>query len=155
MEAVWKRIKSDLKEYRIAIIMLCIYYVSGRVFFRAFCPSVIVTGLPCPGCGLSRAVWFLVTGQPLRSFALHPLGLFWLLFILYFFINRYIFGKESGRTMLVFLAVLAFATLILYGVRMVTVFPDRPPMSYTGRNLFEKIIPDYRQKVLSFFRLYG
>lgn len=155
MEAVWKRIKSDLKEYRIAIAMLCIYYIVGRVFFRAFCPSVIVTGLPCPGCGLSRAVWFLVTGQPQRSFALHPLGLFWLLFILCFFINRYILGKKSNKTMIVLLAVLALATLILYCIRMAAFFPDRPPMSYTGRNLFEKIIPDYRQKVLSFFRLYG
>ena len=155
METVWKRIKADLKEYRIALLVLGIYYVLVRRIFRAFCPMVILTGLPCPGCGLSRAVWYLLTGQIRRSFLLHPLGVFWILFILYFFVNRYFLGKKVTKAMLIYLCILLLATLFLYFFRMVTIFPDRPPMSYTGRNLFEKIIPDYRRKLLSFFRLYG
>lgn len=155
METVWNRIKADLKEYRIVIIFLCIYYILTRMFFRAFCPMVIVTGFPCPGCGLSRAVWFLLTGQLGRSLHLHPLAFFWIVFILYFSANRYILGKRVTKAMTAALAVLVAATLILYCFRMVTVFPEKPPMSYTGRNLFEKIIPEYRQRVLSFFRLYG
>lgn len=155
MEKVWKRIKTDLKEYRIGLGVLCIYYIVMRLVFRAFCPMVILTGLPCPGCGLSRSVWFWMTGQPGRAFMLHPLGIFWLLFLLYFLINRYIRGKQVSRGMAFFLAVVAAATLFLYVSRMMTVFPGRPPMSYTGRNVLEWIIPGYRKRVLSFFRLYG
>lgn len=155
MEKIWNRIKADIKEYHKGIIALCVYYISARLVFRAFCPMVILTGLPCPGCGLSRAVWFLITAQPIRAFRLHPLGAFWLLLILYFLINRYIRGRKITRGFVAFLMILALATLILYCYRMLTVFPDRPPLSYTGRNMLERIIPGYRQKVISLFRLCG
>ena len=143
MEKIWNRLKNDIIEYRMAIVALWIYYVSARFFFRAFCPMVIMTGLPCPGCGLSRAVWFLLTAQPVRSFYLHPLGGFWLLLILYFLINRYGRGKRVTKLMILFLIVLSVATLVLYFYRMLTIFPDRPPMSYTRRNFLEKLIPLY------------
>lgn len=154
MEAVLKRIKGDLKEYRHALSALTVYFIIGRVCFRAFCPFVIVTGLPCPGCGLSRACLLFLTGQFSRSLFLHPLGAFWLFLLCSFFWNRYVLGKPCRKWMLWMLALLSAATFFVYLVRMVRYFPMRPPMSYTGRNLFEKLIPGYRQKILSFWNGY-
>lgn len=152
MEAVWKRIRNDIREYHHAVFLLGIYYAAGRVCFRAFCPFLVITGLPCPGCGLSRSCLYLLKGQFARSFSLHPLGGIWLLFLCSFLIHRYVVGKKCPKWMLWLLALLLLATLFLYVVRMALLFPDRPPMSYTGRNLFEKIIPDYREKILSFWK---
>lgn len=37
------------------------------------CPSAGMLGLPCPGCGLTRATLLLAQGEFTRAFALHPL----------------------------------------------------------------------------------
>lgn len=38
------------------------------------CPFRLVTGLPCPGCGLTRSWVFLMHGQLGQSLYYHPLG---------------------------------------------------------------------------------
>jgi hypothetical protein len=40
----------------------------------SFCPFKIFTGLPCPGCGLTRSVVTLLHGDPTASVYFHPLG---------------------------------------------------------------------------------
>ena len=37
------------------------------------CPSAGMFGLPCPGCGLTRATLLLLQGNVVRALALHPL----------------------------------------------------------------------------------
>ena len=39
------------------------------------CPIHRLTGVPCPTCGMTRAVCFAVHGQWRRSLAFHPAGL--------------------------------------------------------------------------------
>jgi hypothetical protein len=41
----------------------------------SFCPFKVVTGLPCPGCGMTRAAIALLHGDPGASFYYHPLGI--------------------------------------------------------------------------------
>lgn len=153
MRFIWERIRNDIRAYRGAVLALLLYDAAVRIIFRAFCPMVIVTGLPCPGCGLSRAVWYLLTGQFARSFAMHPMAAGWLFLIVYFAVDRYVTGRGITKPFLAFLTVVCMATVIIYAYRMLTLFPERPPMSYTGRNLLERWIPDYRRTVVTFFRL--
>jgi len=46
----------------------------GRPIHR--CPFRALTGLPCPGCGLSRALTLLLRGDWAASFRLHPFALY-------------------------------------------------------------------------------
>ncbi len=154
MKRALDRIASDIRKYRLAAACLLLYYAVVRLVFHAFCPLVILTGLPCPGCGLSRAVWFLLLGQPVRSLRMHPLGIFWLLLLIAFLGDRYLAGKPHTKGLALYAALLCAATLILYLYRMAAFFPGRAPISYTGGNLAEKWIPGYRQRVLEFFRLW-
>lgn len=39
------------------------------------CPFRLLTGLPCPGCGLTRSWVFAVRGDLAASVAAHPFGL--------------------------------------------------------------------------------
>ena len=148
MSKIWGRLERDIREYRYAIAGLSVYFVITRLLFGAFCPVVVLTGLPCPGCGLNRSVWFLLSGQFARSFSLHPMGICWFLLLLWFASNRYVAGRKMSGGMVVLLIGVCIATLCLYGYRMAVVFPDRPPMSYTGRNLLERLIPGYREWIL-------
>jgi hypothetical protein len=154
MRSIWERIRADIIGYRYAALALVCYEILARRLFHAFCPMVILTGLPCPGCGMSRALYCLLTGQTARSLSLHPLAGFWLLWFIWFCVERYGRGKAPDRLMVGILVLLSAATLVLYVWRMAAVFPDRPPMSYTGHNLMEKCIPDYRRRILTYFRLY-
>ncbi len=38
------------------------------------CPVALITGVACPGCGMSRAVGWLLRGDLERSFSYHPLA---------------------------------------------------------------------------------
>lgn len=40
------------------------------------CLFHLLTGLYCPGCGGTRAVWYLLHGQILKSLQYHPLVLY-------------------------------------------------------------------------------
>lgn len=153
IQFIWERIRNDVTSYRGVIAALLLYYAAARIIFHAFCPMVIATGLPCPGCGLSRAAWFLLTGQFDRAFSMHPMAVWWLLLIVYFGVKRYVTGRGVTKLFLAALTVVCMATIVVYAYRMLTLFPDRPPMSYTGRNLLERWIPGYRRTVVTFFRL--
>ena len=62
----------DLWNIRIAILVFAIYFVIGRKFLYSLCPMVIMTGFPCPGCGLTRAMFMVLRGDFAGAWKMHP-----------------------------------------------------------------------------------
>ena len=62
----------DLWNIRIAILVFAIYFVIGRKFLYSLCPMVIMTGFPCPGCGLTRAMFMVLRGDFTGAWKMHP-----------------------------------------------------------------------------------
>jgi hypothetical protein len=60
-----------------ALGLACLFAPAGIEDGPVICPFRLVTGLPCPGCGLTRSWVYLTHGQWRDSFAAHPFG--WLL----------------------------------------------------------------------------
>ena len=149
IRTVCRRIWLDIVVYRYAILGIGIYYAVTRILFRAFCPMWIIAGLPCPGCGMTRAVTFLLTGQFERSFYQNPLAAGWIIAGIWFFIRRYVCQRKViGIKTMVF--VLCFAMLILYIYRMTNNFPSHAPMTYNYENIVNKFFPIY-EEMLGFF----
>ena len=41
---------------------------------RTLCPFALMTGIPCPGCGLTRSIAGLARGDLAASLSMHPFG---------------------------------------------------------------------------------
>ena len=97
--AIIGRIRKDVGAYWGFAVVFVLYDIAAHAMFHAFCPSVFLFGLPCPGCGMTRAVFFFITGQFQRGMQMNPLGLLWILWAAYLVVMRYGFGKKAKGLM--------------------------------------------------------
>jgi len=100
------------------------------------CYFKTITGLPCPGCGLTRAFISLYKGNMLEAFMYHPL---WLLvpvvgFVI-FFKNYFIAASKAYNSRLFWLLVVLIF-IVCYIIRMMLLFPYHEPMTYNKNSLF-------------------
>ncbi len=146
MIRMFGRMWEDVLRYKTIGLVLIGYYLVSHFFFDAFCPSVVFTGFPCPGCGMTRSAIYVITGQFARAWNMNPLIYGWVLFGLYAFVMRYWFARpvKGWKTII---GILCIAMIAVFLYRMYLYFPNQPPMSYTGGNLFEKIVPGYGENV--------
>lgn len=139
----WKvildRLKADCKVYYPAVILFVLYNIIVRSIFHAFCPFLTTFGFPCAGCGMTRAIYHILTGNFKRGMALNPAAPFWILFIVYFFLNRYIIGKQR-KNMFACMGIVCGITIIIYFYRMLTSFPGDPPLVYYSNNIMKKVL---------------
>lgn len=144
MRKIVDRIRQDIKNLWSVAVAVAIYAVLVNLIFHAFCPMVIVTGLPCPGCGMTRSLFFLATGRVGQSLWIHPMGVPIAALVFYFLWNRYVLGRNAkGMKVLVIVAIVLL--VILYIWRMRLYFPDRIPYIYEEDNILAKTLPFYEQ----------
>ena len=72
IKEIVNRIKADLKGILAVAVVLALLYLIIHSIFHAFCPMLILTGIPCAGCGLTRAGLYLLKGQVLRAANINP-----------------------------------------------------------------------------------
>lgn len=91
-----------------------------------------LTGIPCPSCGMSRAIIAIINGDIINAFKFHPL--FWLPFISLVLI---VFKRRFFKQILICSIILIMSVYIL---RMVMFFPDIEPMKYNEKSILNQII---------------
>ena len=123
------RIRKDLFQYRTALFAGC----------NAGCPSVCLTGFPCPACGLTRAARLLFCVKFVEAYRMNPMIYPMILFLCAFFFYRYILGRKLPHVA-AWGAVLLIACIVIYIYRMLTQFPGEAPMGYYRENLLYKIL---------------
>lgn len=110
---------------------------------------VIIFGLPCPGCGITRALLYVLQGRFADAFYMNPSVYLWLVFLLYIIVVRYVFGKPLKHAPA--LAVIIIVVMVArFGYGMYMYYPESPPFAYTGGNVMEDIIPGYMHMVRDF-----
>lgn len=132
-----KRIKHLISDVRHCLpgMLLCAIFLSvmtaaaGKV-----CPARLLLGIPCPGCGLTRATVLLLKGDIHDSLLYNPFLLPLLAGGLLFLYEHYVLERKA-RLFSVYIAVCIFLMVVVYIIRMKYWFPDRPPMIYEPRNL--------------------
>lgn len=144
VKAVWVRIAADIREYGMAAIVLILYTVITNLLFHAFCPLVIFCGIPCPGCGVSRATAFFLTGRWQHAWQMNPMIFPIAITGIYFGWNRYLMGRKVVGIKAIIIALLVLL-VVVYGVRMYLYYPDRVPYVYTEGNMLEHMFSIYHQ----------
>ena len=138
------RVIADVKGYGVAIAAVLLYAVAVNLIFHAFCPLVILSGFPCPGCGVSRATLCFMTGRWQSAWQMNPVIFPIALFAAYFCLCRYLLGRKvkGAKTGIAGILVLLF---VVYCLRMYLYFPDRIPYVYVEENVLARIFPFYEQ----------
>lgn len=137
-----QRIGKDVKYILPSAALLAVLWILCNFLFGAVCPSVVFLGLPCPGCGLTRAAACLFTGRWTQSLQYNPMTVFWLAGGAYYLFMRYVKGRRAkGMTALIIL--LSVMSVAVFAVRMYLYFPGEEPLAYHSGNLTERILPAY------------
>lgn len=97
-----------------------------------------ITGIPCPGCGMTRAHLAALRLDFRAAFWYHPLWFLPLpLLAGQFLFPKGLFRNKKWNTALSI--VLLILVVGVYGIRMFLYFPDTPPMEYQPNNLLHWI----------------
>ena len=116
------------------MVALCLFVLvfgnKSICFFRG------LIGFPCPGCGMTRALYNAAHLNFTAAFSYHPL---WPIVppAAIYVLGRYIKGKRVNSR-LIFAAGILFVTV--YVIRMVFLFPETEPMTVNPDALYIKII---------------
>ena len=139
IKAIGLRIFKDIKDYWIAVVAYLAYRVATIHFFGSACPFVLVFGYPCPGCGVTRSIKYLLTFRFEEAFTINAAGILWLIFLVWFFFSRYILGKRYKITDYLLIIVLVL-TIAYFIYMMINYYPNRIPYVHTKHNLTHYLI---------------
>lgn len=132
------RIRRDLYDNRWGLLAVCLYFAFFLLLFQEVCPMLLLTGIPCPGCGLTRAGILLMRGHFAQAFQMHPFIYAWTMFFLYFVWQRYGRGRRMAHGMQIII-VLVVAMVLFYGYRMIHDFPHTEPMVWSEHSVLINI----------------
>ena len=136
----------DLRQYGVLIITIFAVWVLATAVFHNFCQIVLLTGFPCPGCGITRAAISMLLLHPVQAFRYNPSICLWIPFVIVIAWKRYFqIGRIRGLNWI--LSLVAIGTILIYIWRLLHEFPGESPMNYEPNNLFALIHPEYSEFV--------
>lgn len=130
----------DIRSARWAVILIIAYFAFLKNYIYTICPVVLLTGFPCPGCGMTRAMFQVLHFDFIGAWKMHPfIYLIGILFVL-FCISRYLLNGKYMNYVKVFMIIIAIGMVIFYIYRMIVVFPNSAPMTYYYENYLNRLI---------------
>lgn len=136
---VINRIKKDIKKNGLGILMVMGVFGLFFVLFEDVCPTQILFGFPCPGCGLTRAGLLLLSFQWGKAWQMHPFIYVWLCFAVYVCYKRYIRGMKVRGGMRIAVVILS-AMIVFYIYRMLMFYPEVEPMIQQKESIYHSFV---------------
>ncbi len=120
-----------IKNYIIIFIILLLYVAINKIFdFYIPCPIYSITGLHCPGCGVTRMIYSIFKLDFYQAFRYNPLLFITMPFFLFFIIND-IYSKIKNKESLYkkvpeFIWIIVIAIFMIFGI-LRNIFPYLAP----------------------------
>ena len=140
----FKRICKNAKASWMVLALMIGYSTFAGFFLGTSCLLSSTTGLPCPGCGSTRALIALLKGDFTGSVRLYPLLIPSLIVILVYF-AVWLISEKTPRWMEIVLISLVILLVALYAARMLLMFPNDVPMTYNNKAILPRIINLFRE----------
>ena len=118
-----------------SIINLLLVIVILVVLFMWQCPFERITGIPCPGCMMTTAAYYLLCLDFEKAFYFNPV-IYLLVVMSIPLIYTYFKNRKWFRRLLTLTLAIWFG---IYIYRMITIFPVYP-MPYVEDNLIARIL---------------
>ncbi len=113
--------KKEIKKILFCFLFLLFYLIIGNHFhIFLFCPIKAVTGLYCPGCGITRMLLSLLKLDFYQAFRYNPLLFLFLPFMTFYYMD-YLFSIYKKKTMYIkrmepYIWYFCIALFLIYGV---------------------------------------
>lgn len=121
------------------LLIVVIFFLIINHFTGTICLLNAITGIPCPGCGLTRAGVLALQGRFTESFTMHPLLFPALAVMAFMFIYITLLKKKPSKLFYTIIALCLILFVGLYIWRMATLFPDTPPMTINENSLLRQL----------------
>lgn len=113
------RFLHSIKQNKTILLFIALYLLLSQIIFHSICPFAILTGLPCPACGLTRAGLCLLTGQFQQAWTLNPCIFLVVPYLLYLGFFRFVLQKKP--IFVTFFSILVgFVILFVYIYRFIS-----------------------------------
>lgn len=142
LQTLLDELKRNMKDYVWFLLFAALYLAFFAIVFPGE-PNCLIKrtfGVPCPGCGMSRAAWNLLTFDFQDALFYHPLIVLMPLLAIILLFRNLPRIQPIYRSKWFWGAVVALF-LIVYAIRMYLYFPDIAPMDYYDQSLLERLLP--------------
>lgn len=124
--------KQKIKELFIIFISICIYCIWMRLL-HITCPIKWLTGISCPGCGMTRAWIQILQGHIGSACYYHPLWWIPPIFLIVYLFKSKIKEKTYKRILYVFIGFFICAYLYRFTLEQdIVVFAPQQSIIYLG-----------------------
>ncbi|WP_442911563.1 DUF2752 domain-containing protein [Lachnospira sp.] len=131
--------KNRLKDF-IKLLLMIIFFCIILSITRIGCPIKFITGISCPGCGMTRAWIYLLHGDIHLAFYYHPLFFLVPIAFLVTFLN----GKFISKYRNIILLLILLAFILVYIIRMVS--GDNEIVTFhPSNNIINRILRNMRR----------
>lgn len=135
---------------KLPIGLAVVFIVISNLLIGKVCISRILFGIPCPGCGITRAFSLLFQGKIREATIMHPYWIGIVILLFSFLFSRYCvkdikLSKKVVSVLKVCAIILLLSCIVYYIYRMMEWYPEREPMVYDSENLlymFMRIIKE-------------
>ena len=117
---LWSKYRLEIGAIAIVAVLYIFFFIAGIT-----CPIKFVTGVSCPGCGMSRALMSAVRGDFSAAFSYHPM---WItlpiigFFLIFFKIKKMVTESNIVISVFITLMVLVYIYRLCFLVQDVVVF---------------------------------
>ncbi len=133
-----KKARKNRKKALTVLLLLAVFAIYSLLathYLGHACPINLVFGVPCPGCGLTRAVLCIFHGDFSGAFSTHPLvftlPVIAVLLIVAFFSERFCASKVYSALCISF----SLLFVVVFVCRMIVRFPTEEPMTFNENSL--------------------